>query len=314
MATPLVHQSTCQFARLLRATLLAVAMLAVSPHTVIGDDTTPLKLMTHNVWYGFTKKSAPRYDQWRAWMAEQAPDVVSLQELNGYTAEKLAADAASWGHAHSALLKDDGFATGITSRFPLSNVARIREGFHHGLLRCRVEGVWIYVIHFHPSNYAHRIAEAALLAEDIAGLAEDSPRIILAGDFNGFAPVDKPHYDADPALEPFFMRLDAENPQARNLNNGRLDYGGLEAIVAQGFIDVVASRRTPSDPFVGTFPTSLVSDEDHGTDRRLDYIFVTPNLFKAVESAAILRDATTEVLSDHIPVTATLRLPRNPGR
>jgi endonuclease/exonuclease/phosphatase family metal-dependent hydrolase len=57
-----------------------------------------------------------------------------------------------------------------------------------------------------------------------------------------------------------------------------------------------------------------VSDEDHGTDRRLDYIFVTPNLFTAVESAAILRDATTEVLSDHIPVTATLRLPRNPGR
>jgi exodeoxyribonuclease-3 len=62
--------------------------------------------------------------------------------------------------AHSALLKDDGFATGVISRFPLSHVARIREGFHHGLLRCRVEGMWISVIHFHPSNYAHRIAKS----------------------------------------------------------------------------------------------------------------------------------------------------------
>jgi len=54
----------------------------------------------------------------------------------------------------------------------------------------------------------------------------------------------------------------------------------------------------------------LVADEDHGTDRRIDYIFVSPNLVDSVESAAILRDRTTETLSDHIPVTATLRLHR----
>lgn len=294
-----------------RIVVLSVALLSTITQIASGADTAPatLKLITHNVWYGFTKKPEPRYEQWRAWMAKQNPDVVCLQELNGYTAEKLAADAAAWGHPHSVLLKEDGFPTGITSRFPIHNVARLREGFHHGLLRCQIEGLWIYVIHFHPSNYARRIEEAALLAADLAALPETKPRIILAGDFNGFSPADKPHYVTDPDLEPFFSRLDAKNPQARNLNQGRLDYGGIEAILGLGFVDLIANRRGQVDPFIGTFPTPLVADEDHGTDRRIDYIFVSPNLVDSVESAAILRDTATETLSDHIPVTATLIIP-----
>lgn len=42
---------------------------------------------------------------------------------------------------------------------------------------------------------------------------------------------------------------------------------------------------------------------------RLDYIFASPNLVSQVESAAILKDEATDGLSDHTPVTATLRLP-----
>jgi len=267
-----------------------------------------LKVLTHNVWYGFTKKTEPRYGDWRKWMAGESPDVVSLQELNGYTKDKLASDAESWGHEHSVLLKDDGFSTGITSRYPITDVAKIRDGFHHGLLRCRIAGVWFYVIHFHPSDYARRIEEAAIMANDIKQLGEDDPRIVLAGDFNGFSPADRQHYQNDPKLVPFFQMLDRRDRNARNLNDNRIDYGGIEAILAQRFIDVVANARAVDQPFVGTFPTPLVSDEDHGTDRRLDYIFVSPNLVDQVESAQILRDATTSFLSDHIPVTATIRL------
>jgi hypothetical protein len=51
-----------------------------------------------------------------------------------------------------------------------------------------------------------------------------------------------------------------------------------------------------------------VSDEEHGPDRRLDYIFVSPNLLPHVRGAEILRNETTELLSDHIPVTATIDL------
>lgn len=267
-----------------------------------------LKIVTHNVWYGFTKKPEPRYSNWRRWMSSQAPDVVSLQELNDYTAEKLSEDAKSWGHQYSALLKDDGFATGITSRYPISDIMRIRDGMHHGLLRCRIAGIWFYVIHFHPSNFARRIEEAALLKADVESLPEPNPQIVLAGDFNGFSPADRPQYDQDTQLVGFFEMLDQRDNKARNLNEGRLDYGGLEAILEQKYVDTVAHFREEGEPFVGTFPSPLVSDENHGTDRRLDYIFVSPGLLPKVESAQILRDAATEGLSDHFPVSTTLRL------
>ncbi|TWU03969.1 endonuclease/exonuclease/phosphatase family protein [Neorhodopirellula pilleata] len=292
-----------------RLILLLCLIVASSSRLVSADEPTEtMKVITHNVWYGFTQRGEPRRSQWLNWMAEQAPDVVALQELNGYTPDRLAADARQWGHLHSVLLKEEGFPTGITSRFPISDVRRIREGMHHGLLRCRIRGIWFYVIHFHPSNFASRIEEAGHLQADVATLPELNPKVILAGDFNGFSPADRSHYDTDLELEPFFEMLDRHNPGARNLNEGKLDYGGLEAILSQGYVDLVDRFRGRSQPFVGTFPTSLVGDQNHGTDRRLDYLFVSPNLLPQVESAWILKDEITRRLSDHLPVTATLRL------
>ena len=274
-----------------------------------AESTESLKVITHNVWYGFTKKGQPRHEQWLKWMREQSPDVVSLQELNGYTAEKLQADASAWGHAHSVLLKEDGFPTGITSRYPISDVKRIRQSMHHGLMRCRIAGIWFYVVHFHPSNFARRIEEAQVLADDIKTLPDAEPRIVLAGDFNGFSPADRQFYENDKELVPFFEMLDQRDRGARNLNDGRLDYGGIEAILKQGFTDLVDHFRGPGESLVGTFPTQLVSDENHGTPRRIDYIFVSSNLLDEVSQVKILRDSTTELLSDHIPITATIALP-----
>ena len=273
-----------------------------------------LRIVTHNVWYGFTKKTQPRYDDWKRWMKAQSPDVVSLQELNTYTEARLQADAESWGHSYSVLLKEDGFPTGITSRYPITDVKRLRKGFHHGLLRCRIQGIWFYVIHFHPSNFQWRIDEATLLKRDVESLPEQNPKVVLAGDFNGFSPADKSHYDNDELLVPFFQGLDQKNSLARNLNAGRIDYGGIQSILDQGYIDLVASRRSAELPFVGTFPGDLVNDQDHGTDRRLDYLFVSPSLREDVESVAILRDPCTEMLSDHLPVTATIRLRKSAVR
>jgi gluconolactonase len=293
--------------------LMFALLVTLAPTSLAEERPESLTLITHNVWYGFTKKTEPRFSMWRKWMAAQAPDVVALQELNGYTSAKLAADAKSWGHEHSVLLKEDGFPTGITSRFPITDVKKIREGMHHGLLRCRIQGIWVYVIHFHPSNYQRRIEEAALLKADVAQLSDPDPQIILAGDFNGFSPADRNQYDSDTKLVPFFQMLDERDANARNLNEGRIDYGGLEAILAQGYIDLIDQFRTPADRFIGTFPSPLVSDENHGTDRRLDYIFVSPNLRSHVVSTDILRDPVTEGLSDHFPVRATFRFSDAPS-
>jgi endonuclease/exonuclease/phosphatase family metal-dependent hydrolase len=267
------------------------------------------KIISHNVWNGFAEKPSPRRDQWRAWMSAQHPDVVALQELNGFTEEQLAREARAWGHSHVVLLKEDGFPTGLTSRTPITEVQRIRDGMHHGLLRGRIRGVHFYVIHFHPSHYGRRIEEARHLMADIATLPEPHPRIVLIGDFNGFSPADRFHYDRDPDLVPFFEMLDRQYPEARNLNAGKMDYGGIEQILENGFVDLVVQTRPSSAPFAGTFPTELRREEDLGTDRRLDYIFASSNLARATKYATVVRDPTTALLSDHYPLVAELRLP-----
>ena len=259
------------------------------------------RILSYNVWYGF-KKKPQRKDAWLKWVAEQKPDIVALQELNGYTADRLKQDAATWGHEHSALLKEDGFPTGLTSRFPITDVARIREGFHHGLLRCKTNGLVIYVIHFHPSNWEHRIREALLLLADVAKLpAEDQEKVVFIGDFNGFSPHEKEHLEKGGELVRFFQMLDKRN-RSKNLNEGKLDYAGIQAFHDAGYVDLIHQQLTAGSEYPGTFPTELRPDEEMGRDRRLDYIFVPKSLADSASGARVLRDKTTAVLSDHYPV------------
>ena len=84
---------------------------------------------------------------------------MALQELNGYPDDKLKADAASWGHPYSALLKTDGFPTGLTSNQPITGIVRTSEGYHHGLLRAETHGHTVWVVHLHPGNWQTRRRE-----------------------------------------------------------------------------------------------------------------------------------------------------------
>lgn len=263
-----------------------------------------LKVLSYNVWYGFTKKPERKAD-YLAYVKELAPDVVSLQELNGYTPKKLAADAKSWGHAHSVLLKEDGFPTGLTSNRPITKVRRILKGYHHGLLSCVTHGVRFYVIHLHPGHWEIRLREVNLLLDDLAARPADE-KILLVGDFNTFSHRDKPAYDASPDMVPFFRRLDKRWKSNRNLNDDRLDYRHLERLENAGFADLAAAKRKT---FRGTFPTKLRAGEDNGPERRLDYVFANPVMTRACRSAQCLVNERTTMLSDHYPVSATFALP-----
>jgi hypothetical protein len=55
-----------------------------SKKTDVNQTAPGLRLISYNVWYGFTEVPE-RKTIWLSWMNEQGPDIVSLQELNGYT-------------------------------------------------------------------------------------------------------------------------------------------------------------------------------------------------------------------------------------
>jgi endonuclease/exonuclease/phosphatase family metal-dependent hydrolase len=263
-----------------------------------------LKIITHNVWYGFTKVPE-RKETWLAWIKEQSPDIVALQELNDYTPQKLAEDAKSYGHAYSALLKEDGFPTGITTRYPIEDIQKITDGFHHGLLRIKVRQIYFYVIHLHPSNWKTRKDEINQILRNIDELPSGS-QVILAGDFNTFSSLDSVYYSHG-RLEPFFDERDVLYNE-NNLNNGKLDYTVIQEIMDYGLIDLEAVSRTSSYSFSGSFPTSVEKEGEHGDQRRLDYVFTSKNLADKVTKAKIVANDTTLILSDHLPVLVELNI------
>lgn len=267
--------------------------------------TSQLRIISYNVWYGFTQVPE-RKITWLAWMKEQDPDVVSLQELNEYNEKKLSDDASVYGHSYSALLKEEGFPTGITSRFPIEDIQRTTQGFHHGLLRARIQGIYFYVIHLHPSNWETRKLEINLILQDISKLPPESS-VVLAGDFNTFSPLDSLFYSHG-RLEPFFHDRDMMYGE-KNLNQYQLDYSVIQELMDQGFTDLEAAFRSPSYVFSGSFPTRIEKEGEHGDLRRLDYVFVSANLLDRVAQAKIIASDTAQILSDHLPLVVDLSSP-----
>lgn len=269
-----------------------------------NQSSSNLRIISYNVWYGFTKVPERKAD-WMEWMKDQHPDIVSLQELNEYTHEKLAEDARSYGHNYSVLLKEEGFPTGITSKFHIADVHRVTKGFHHGLLRVRIEGIYFYVVHLHPSNWETRRSEINHIIEDMATLPAGS-KVLLAGDFNTFSPLDSIYYSHG-RLEPFFNERDSLY-QEKNLNNGTLDYSVIQELMNFGLLDLEASKRTPSYTFSGSFPTLIEKEGEHGDQRRLDYMFTSKNLAERVTRAEIITSDSAQILSDHLPVITDIQL------
>ncbi len=268
-----------------------------------NQNSPELKIISYNVWYGFTKVPE-RKETWVTWIRDQAPDIVSLQELNDYTPEELAQDANRYGHEYSVLLKEEGFPTGITSRYAIEDVKKITEGFHHGLLRVKIRQIFFYVVHLHPSNWKTRKNEIKLILQDISELPTGS-KVILAGDFNTFSPLDSVYY-SHRRLEPFFNHRDSLY-QEKNLNHGQLDYSVIQELTDYGFIDTEANFRTSSYNFSGSFPTLIEKEGEHGDQRRLDYVFTSKNLANKVTEAKIIASDTTLILSDHLPVVVELQ-------
>ncbi len=302
VTTSLMNRRIC-----MRIAIALVVLMSFScqPNTgEVKQQVSKLKIISYNVWYGFTKVPE-RKEEWLSWMKDQQPDVVSLQELNHYSPQMLTQDAKVYGHSYSVLLKEDGFPTGITSKYPIEDVRRITEDFHHGLMRVRIQQVYYYVIHLHPSNWETRKTEIALILKDIKTLAPGS-KVILAGDFNTFSPLDSTYYSHG-RLKTFFNERDLQF-QEKNLNRGALDYSVIQEVMDFGFIDAEGDLRKSNYKFTGSFPTLIEKEGEHGDQRRLDYVFVSQNLSDGVTRAEIMATEATWQLSDHLPVVVELTM------
>lgn len=249
-------------------------------------------MVTYNVRNGFVDAPQRRSDV-VALLARLKPDIVALQELNGYTEGALRRDAAGWGHEHVLVLKRTGYPTGLTSTRPFTRVKKLLRGMHHGAVVAETHGVVVVSTHLSPFDASKRLSEVDKL---LAALPHNVP-VLLAGDLNAIAPGDASR------VTPWALdALRGDGPN--NLVDGAADTRVVSRLLRAGFMDLGASdgRTQP------TAPTPLArrpgESRAHVLRRqlRIDFIFASKRLAARCGQATSIRTRTTERLSDHYPV------------
>jgi len=250
------------------------------------------KVISWNVLYGFNKGT--KIAEGQEWLRRQQPDVVALQELNGFTEEKLAQTAAAWGHGHSALLKTDGFPVGLTSRTPITVVSKIRDGLWHGCLHVRTADTDFMVIHLCPHTQSVRKGEMELLAPLAKRLLGEGRRVFALGDFNDKSPLDIEFTNAQEIL--------IQSAKPTNLVGGKFSSEVVGGFMAAGLVDSAAPL-----PANFSVPTRMKPHADTPVEQvkylqRIDLILTDKETARAVRTAHVSQDAVLDGISDHYPV------------
>lgn len=275
--------------RSMRRFILSVALGILSLSCLQARE---FKVISWNVLYGFNhgKEIAAGSE----WLRKQAPDVVALQELNGFDEVKLAEVAKAWGHPYSAILKKDGFPVGLTSKTPIEVVARIREGLWHGCLHARTADTDFMVIHLCPHTRATREQEMKILAPLAAKLLSEKRRLYALGDFNDKSPRDIRYTNAQKIL--------IKRAKPTNLLNGVFDAGVVAGFMDAGLVDSAAPL-----PANFSVPTRMKPHADTPVEQakfmqRIDLILTDPATAASVRTVHVSQDEVLDSVSDHYPV------------
>jgi exodeoxyribonuclease-3 len=130
--------------------------------------------------------------------------------------------ARTFGHPYAVLLKEDGYPTALTSRYPIVNVSKVVDNLHHGFIQAEIEGYNIMVVHLSPHKYWKRREEVDLLLATIRSEPEKN-KWVLMGDFNAESPLDADMY-GDGMLAIDRKRAQVKYPVHDNLVEGALDF------------------------------------------------------------------------------------------
>ena len=288
-----------------------ILILLAFPFPGQSQDTN-MKVISYNILNGFDwGKDKTREDKLAAWINEQKPDVVALQELCGFNEEKLAGFAKKWGHKYSVILKTEGYPVGLTSNKPIELKEKLREGLWHGMLHCKTWNTDFFVVHLSPADWKFRKKEAGFITKKIKECCPENDPYIVLGDFNAVSPFDADFNKNNPYQLERYRKGDLKSKKYKNLRDGEYDYSVISQFLSLGLTDVcyrfLNSDNRSSCPTPINVPKWLTAEEMKVTKHRIDYILVSPPLAVQCTDARIFNGKENDYLSDHYPVMAVFR-------
>lgn len=256
---------------------------------------TSLSVMSYNILQGLRNNGRLK-DMFVDWVKQFDPDILFLQETNSFTDASLASFATRWGHPYSVLLQPRSYPPSITSKFPFTEIVRVigssnpteANPFHHGFIRAKCNGYYLYAIHFDPFHYADRRKEVDYIVNDIAQLPAGS-KVLVAGDFNNENAYDMQLLGATDYLAEWKKyKGEAANP----------DFYVPNQMLNHGMVDMYEQTNTYFKASVGVDSLYWKNPRNY---YRIDYIFGSSNLSRKVIYADIIKDYYTDRMSDHYP-------------
>ena len=267
------------------------------------------KIISYNIWNGLSEEPECR-PKFIKWINEQKPDVLALEELVDINEEKLSQLAAEYGHHYVAIVKEEGYPVGITSRKPIQVISKNLEGFWHGMLHVKTYDLDLIVTHLSPFEWKFRLQEAQLITEYIQ--KHNLKNYMVMGDLNAHSPFDAEEIESHTTLKSNMEKWDKQNPQYGNTRGSRFDYSVLSKFLSTGMADAIQMFVPAKDRM--TYPAAYLNKlkwDDPSLKQcreRLDYILVSPLLVHKCINAAVHNGQENEGISDHYPVSLILDL------
>jgi endonuclease/exonuclease/phosphatase family metal-dependent hydrolase len=286
---------------------------------------------------GSSEAARERYPLVVATIRAIGPDVLAVQEVRAPDADTAGRKLQRLARDTGLRCMVPG-ANGGTSRPALAAGA---HGFHVGLawregiepvpgsLRCRNQDFWHALVtvvldvggrqvmhasyHAPPFGRGRRADEAELL---VAAITRSGPRMpsLVGADWNGESadrvpgPADGEWVLYEPADRyagvPWFPDMAYQHDlcyDERGRPVHRLDRGAAEVLWAGGLYDAAAVLRAPWQPTTGHFPGDHYGE--HGVQRRIDMIRVTPDVTGALRAHWVEDTEQARQASDHLPVS-----------
>lgn len=265
-----------------------------------------LKIVSYNVLYGL-KKDSVNIDRFVNFTKDWNPDVIALEEMNGYTQKTLEQLGQHIKHDYVLQSKEEGFPVAITSKYPLVNFRKVTENMWHSYLYAKIKGVHFFVIHFSPFNYQKRLKEVADVLAQTKEIPAHEP-ILIMGDFNSLDASDREQYGSKVLAG--MLENEKKHEHIRNLNNGQIDYSVLGKLKEAGFQD---TYRLLHQNFESTVPTfkdgnGQMKQSATGVPKRIDFIWANARAAKMVIKSGIIKNEFTHYISDHYPTYVELDL------
>lgn len=241
-------------------------------------------VMGYNVLKGF-ENSELKKKEFVKWIDTFAPDIILYQELNDFTEESFRDFSRLYGHKFAYIVKEDGYPCGISSRYPLSEIRKVKAGFTHGYIHAKCLGIDIFALHLNPHKAPVRKEEITKIIADIKSLPANA-NILVEGDFNALSLYDEVAYGPE-----FVSERVARNPKYKP------NYEVTDSMLALPLFDSFA--KYSNNRFTKSFPTDAIKSKNKGC--RYDYIFLSKTLYDRCRFSSIIHDSTTNSISDHYP-------------